>query len=108
MPRRSARLFLAATLATTALTYAQSTPTTVYDVIIRGGTVIDGTGRPRAVADVGILRGYVARVGSLAGQKATTEIDATGLYVTPGFINIHSHATPEGLTARGEHAGRRA
>ena len=39
------------------------------------------------------------------GQKAATEIDATGSYVTPGFINIHSHATPEGLHARREHAG---
>jgi N-acyl-D-aspartate/D-glutamate deacylase len=98
MPRRLASLALAAvTASTTALTYAQSTPAALYDVIIRGGTVIDGSGRPRVAADVAILRGYVARVGTLTGQKATTEIDATGLYVTPGFINIHSHATPEGL-----------
>lgn len=101
MLRRSACLVIVTALAAAALTDAQTTPSSAYDVIIRGGTVIDGTGLPRYVADVAIVRGYVARVGSLAGQKAATEIDATGLYVTPGFINIHSHATPEGL-ARAE------
>ena len=83
-------------LGATTLTQAQ-TNTTSYDVIIRGGTVIDGTGAPGVRADVAIVRGHVARVGTLTGQKAAAEIDATGLYVTPGFINIHSHATPEGL-----------
>ena len=98
MPRRTVRhVIVAAISAAAAVTYAQTTPTSGYDVIIRGGTVVDGTGLARYAADVGIVRGYIARVGSLAGQKAATEIDATGLYVTPGFINIHSHATPEGL-----------
>ncbi len=98
MPRRTARhVIVAAISAAAAVTYAQTTPTSGYDVIIRGGTVIDGTGLARYAADVGIVRGYIARVGSLAGQKAATEIDATGLYVAPGFVNIHSHATPEGL-----------
>jgi N-acyl-D-aspartate/D-glutamate deacylase len=83
--------------AAAAIASAQPTPSAAYDVIIRGGTVIDGTGATRQAADVGIVRGHVARIGSLAGAKAATEIDATGLYVTPGFINIHSHATPEGL-----------
>ncbi|MCC7125552.1 MAG: amidohydrolase family protein, partial [Acidobacteria bacterium] len=77
--------------------FAQRQAPLAFDVIIRGGTVIDGSGAPRFVADVGIIRGYIARVGSLAGQSAPIEIDATGLYVTPGFINIHSHATAEGL-----------
>lgn len=98
MLRRAACLIITVGSAAVALTQAQTTPASPYDVIIRGGTVIDGTGLPRIVADVGIVRGYVARVGSLTGQKAATEIDAAGLYVTPGFINIHSHATPEGLT----------
>jgi len=82
--------------AVTALTRAQTT-TITYDVIIRGGTVIDGSGSPGTLADVAIIRGFIAKVGALAGQKAAAEIDATGLYVTPGFINIHSHASPEGL-----------
>ncbi len=75
---------------------AQSAPL-AFDVIVRGGTVIDGTGLPRVTADVGIVRGSVARVGNLTGQTAPTVIDATGLFVVPGFINIHSHATAEGL-----------
>lgn len=99
MPRRLTRYFAAAALAAaTGLTHAQTTPSGSFDVIIRGGTVIDGSGLPRYAADVAIVRGHIARIGSLAGQKAATELDATGLYVTPGFINIHSHATPEGLT----------
>jgi N-acyl-D-amino-acid deacylase len=83
-------------LGATALTQAQ-TNTTSYDLIIRGGTVFDGTGASGVRADVAIVRGHVARVGMLSGQKAASEVDATGLYVTPGFVNIHSHATPEGL-----------
>ncbi len=76
---------------------ATPSPPALYDLVIRGGTVIDGTGAPPVTADVAVLRGYVAAVGRVAGQPAVVEIDATGLYVTPGFINIHSHATPEGL-----------
>src|SRR5262245_66494420 len=70
----------------------------VFDVVIRGGTIVDGTGLPRYTADVAIAGGSIARIGSLAGARATTEIDAAGLVVAPGFINIHSHATAEGLT----------
>ena len=99
MPRRSTRLVTAAALAAAAaLSQAQTTPTSGYDVIIRGGTVIDGTGLVRQgrrcchrAADT--LPAWAA----WAGQRAATEIDATGLYVTPGFINIHSHATPDAL-----------
>lgn len=72
-----------------------------YDLIIRGGTVIDGTGAPRFIADVGVAGGTVRRIGDLRGQTATAEIDARGRYVTPGFINIHSHATIEGLRSAG-------
>jgi len=70
----------------------------VYDVVIRGGTVIDGSGAPRYRADVAISGGSIARVGDLVGARGAIEIDATGRFVTPGFINIHSHATPDGLT----------
>ena len=71
----------------------------VYDVVIRGGTVVDGSGAPRYRADVAVSGGSIARVGDLAGARGTIDIDATNRYVTPGFINIHSHATPEGLTS---------
>jgi N-acyl-D-amino-acid deacylase len=98
MPRRLAwtPILIGAVVVVTALADAQTTPP-AYDVIIRGGTVIDGTGQPRYAADVAIIRGSIAKVGVLASQTAPTVIDATGLYVAPGFINIHSHATPEGL-----------
>ena len=68
-----------------------------FDVILRRGTILDGTGRPRFVGDVGIRGGTIAAVGDLNGAPTTVEIDVTGLFVTPGFVNIHSHATPEGL-----------
>ncbi len=68
-----------------------------FDVIIRGGTVIDGSGRPRFVADVGLRNGFIVSVGDLASGIATDSIDATGQVVAPGFINIHSHASPDAL-----------
>ncbi len=62
-----------------------------YDLIIRGGSVIDGSGGPAKVADVGVRGDRIAAVGSLAGAGAAREIDARGLVVAPGFINPHSH-----------------
>jgi N-acyl-D-amino-acid deacylase len=72
-----------------------------FDLIIRGGTVVDGTGAPRYQADVAIAGGSIARVGDLRDARAEREIDARGLFVAPGFINIHSHATPDGLSTAG-------
>ncbi len=63
-----------------------------FDLLIRGGRVLDGTGNPAFVADVGVSGGEIVAVGDLAGASATREIDATGLHVTPGFIDMHSHA----------------
>ena len=68
-----------------------------FDVIVRHGTVIDGSGNPRYLADVGIRNGYIATIGDLGTAKAPTDIDARGLFVAPGFINIHSHASPDAL-----------
>lgn len=62
----------------------------MYDVVIKGGSVIDGTGADRQIADVGIVDGRVATVGSIDTEAART-IDATGKMVTPGFIDIHTH-----------------
>ena len=99
MPRGTSRRWavVAVLVAATALAADQTAPTAPYDVIIRNGTVVDGTGGSRFVADVGIVRGHVARIGDLRGQRAATELAADGLVVAPGFINIHSHATPDGL-----------
>jgi N-acyl-D-aspartate/D-glutamate deacylase len=61
-----------------------------YDLVIRGGTVIDGTGSPARTADVAIANGRVVRVGKGSGRGAR-EIDAAGALVTPGFVDIHAH-----------------
>jgi len=64
-----------------------------YDIIIRGGTVVDGTRVPRYRADVGIKDGRIARIGGLGnGEASATQVlDATGLIVAPGFIDLHTH-----------------
>ena len=62
------------------------------DVIIRNGTVIDGTGKPGYFADVAIIGDRIDYIGNLKGVSAPLEIDATGKYVTPGFIDSHSHS----------------
>jgi N-acyl-D-aspartate/D-glutamate deacylase len=74
-------------------------PITRFDILIRGGTVIDGTGAKGYRADVGVIGGEIAAVGELASSSATTTIDANGLIVAPGFINIHSHALRNSLGA---------
>ena len=60
------------------------------DLLIRGGTVIDGTGAERRVADIGIRDGRIVSVGAV-NESGTREIDATGLLVTPGWVDIHTH-----------------
>ena len=62
-----------------------------YDLLIKGGTVIDGTKAPRFDADVGITDGRIAAIGKLAGHTADKTIDATGRIVAPGFIDSHTH-----------------
>jgi N-acyl-D-amino-acid deacylase len=64
----------------------------MLDILIRNGTVIDGSGEPRFRADVGITGGRIAEVGMLEGAEAGTVIDASGHVVTPGFVDMHSHA----------------
>lgn len=68
-----------------------------YDVVLRGGLVVDGTGARRFVADVAVRDGRIVRIGQLGRVQAATEIDARGLMVAPGFINVHSHAQPSAL-----------
>jgi len=88
--------FALACLVCAAVGHAQAPPPT-FDIVMRHGTVIDGSGNPRYDADIGIRNGFIAAIGDLAGARAATEIEAKGLFVTPGFINIHSHASPEAL-----------
>jgi N-acyl-D-aspartate/D-glutamate deacylase len=63
-----------------------------FDILIRHGRVIDGNGKPGIRADIGILDGRITSVGKLDDASAGTLIDATGLVVCPGFIDLHSHA----------------
>jgi len=62
-----------------------------YELLIRGGTVIDGTKAPRFDADVGIVGDRIVAIGKLAGHTAEQTIDATGRIVAPGFIDSHTH-----------------
>jgi N-acyl-D-aspartate/D-glutamate deacylase len=61
-----------------------------YDLVIRSGSVIDGTGVDRRIADVAVKDGRIAAIGTVKGRGAE-EIDAEGLLVMPGFVDIHTH-----------------
>jgi N-acyl-D-amino-acid deacylase len=87
--KRSPSLLLAAAiilLSSHSFGFAQD-----LDLIIRGGSLIDGSGSPSAKADIGIKGDRIVFVGAGTGRKANREIDATGLIVTPGFIDPHTH-----------------
>lgn len=62
----------------------------MYDLLIKGAHVVDGTGAPAVVADVAVADGHIAEVGRLTGAAAET-IDAHGLLLTPGWVDIHTH-----------------
>ncbi|MGE0865652.1 MAG: amidohydrolase family protein [Vicinamibacterales bacterium] len=75
----------------TAQPVAQPAPAR-YDLLIRNGRVLDGTGNPWFPADIAVQNGRIVAMGSLAGAQAARVIDASGKYVAPGFVDIHSHA----------------
>lgn len=81
-----------AVIALTALAACRAaTPKTVYDIVIRGGRIIDGTGNPGYKGDVGIVGDSILAVGDLRDADAKKIIPAAGLIVSPGFIDIHTH-----------------
>jgi N-acyl-D-aspartate/D-glutamate deacylase len=61
-----------------------------FDLVVRGGTIVDGTGRPGVRGDVGIRGGQIAALGNVTGNSAQT-LDAGGLVVAPGFVDVHTH-----------------
>ena len=106
---KPARLARAALLvATVALPIAgQQTPTS-FDLLIRNGRVLDGTGNPWFPADIGVRDGRIVFVGRTAADtRAARVVDAAGKYVSPGFIDIHSHAD-DGSSPRGGFRGAAA
>ncbi|GAB2529180.1 N-acyl-D-amino-acid deacylase family protein [Spirosoma aerophilum] len=79
-------LLLYLCLVVPAITHSQP-----YDLVIKNGRVVDGTGNPWVYADVAIQQGRVVRVGMVPASDASRTIDATGLIVAPGFIDVHTH-----------------
>ncbi len=93
-------------LATLALSFSVGSvsPRKRFDVIIRGGTVYDGTGGPGRRADVGLRGDAIAEVGDLSSASSRTIVDARALAVAPGFINMLSWST-ESLIVDGRSQG---
>lgn len=67
-------------------------PDATYDIVISGGAVVDGTGSAARVADVAVAGGRIVRVGRVPRSQGRQVIDATGLVVAPGFVDVHTHA----------------
>ena len=63
-----------------------------YDILILGGSIVDGSGAPAYEADIGIMANKIVEIGELDGSKARRTINARGLTVSPGFIDLHNHA----------------
>ena len=63
-----------------------------FETVLRGGTVVDGTGSPPRTASVGIVEGSIAEVGVIPLGAAEREIDASDSIIAPGFIDIHTHS----------------
>jgi N-acyl-D-amino-acid deacylase len=93
MHRPSLAVFLILAAVAPAVAMDEARPANEFDVLVRGGTVYDGSGKPGRRADVAIRGDRIAAVGDLAGAKAKVVVDARGLAVTPGFINMLSWST---------------
>jgi N-acyl-D-amino-acid deacylase len=77
-----------------------------FDLLIVGGTVVDGSGAPGRRADIGISKGRIAEIGTLGRERGDQVIDASGLVVAPGFIDVHTHADNLAEQPRAENFAR--
>ena len=62
-----------------------------YDIIIKGGTIVDGTRTPRFISDIAIKDGKIAQIGGLVNKTADKVLDAKDRIVAPGFVDLHTH-----------------
>ena len=68
-----------------------------FDLVVHGGMVLDGTGGPPLRVDVGVVGDTIVALGELSPEQGRRAIDASGLHVSPGFIDIHTHSDPDVL-----------
>lgn len=64
----------------------------MFDILIKGGRIVDGSGQPEYTGDVGVKDGQITAMGQLEGSEAAQTIDAAGLVVAPGFVDVHTHS----------------
>src|SRR5690349_21714170 len=90
--RRQLAICLSAAFALLTATALMPAQEPAYDILIRNGKIIDGTGNPWFYGDVAVRGGKIVAVGRVPAGNASREIDAAGLIVAPGFIDMHSHS----------------
>lgn len=64
----------------------------MFDIVLKNGNIVDGTGKEAYIADIGIIGDKIAQIGKIEESQGVKIIDASGKYITPGFIDTHSHA----------------
>ena len=70
----------------------------IFDIVIKNGRIVDGSGNPWFPADLGVKDGMIVKIGNLYDAESVRTIDATGHVVSPGFIDIHNHSDSQVLT----------
>lgn len=103
MSKRFLLIFSCLTIVIFSLTGCKSESLEKFDILIKNGKIVDGTGNPWFYGDIGITGDTIMAIGDLSGKTAAKTIDAKGLVVSPGFIDMHTHCD-EGLGKSGSNA----